>query len=78
MHVSVNDDGLLLGGERVTNGGGSGKDESLLADVRSMLDHIGDHLVDKGGLASRDEECTSETLEDCNSLARWFLMSQEK
>lgn len=40
VHVSVNDDGLLLGGERVTDGGGSGKNEGLLADVRSVLDHV--------------------------------------
>jgi hypothetical protein len=32
--------------------------------VRSVPDHVGDHLIDKGGLASRDEECTSKTLED--------------
>lgn len=63
-HVAVNDEWLLVDGESVADLGGARQDEHGLADLRSVLDDVANHGVDKGRLGSRDEESSAEALEE--------------
>lgn len=63
-HVAVNDKWLLVEGESVADLGGARQDEHGLADLRSVLEDVADHGVDKGGLGSGDEESSAEALEE--------------
>lgn len=67
-HVPVDDVGLLFRGEGVADVGRARQDERRHVDLgRDALD-VEDHLVDKGRLGGRDEECTAEALEDCGGV----------
>lgn len=47
-HIAVNDKWLLVEGESVADLGGARQDEHGLADLRSVLEDVADHGVDKG------------------------------
>lgn len=55
--------------EGFTKSGSSSENQSSLADLRSILANIEEHLVDKGSLPRRDDVGTAKTLEDYIQLA---------
>jgi hypothetical protein len=68
LHVTVDDDELLLGCEGLANFSGAGEDEGGLADIGGVAGDVLDHFVDEGGLATGDDEGTTKTLEDFELL----------
>ncbi|KAF3069300.1 hypothetical protein CFAM422_007212 [Trichoderma lentiforme] len=63
-HVAVNDKWLLLHGKPVADLRGTSQDEHRLADLRSVLENVSDHGVDKGRLSARYEESSAKALEE--------------
>ena len=67
-HVAVNHDGLLGRGEGVADLGRARQDEGRQVNLGCNAKDMLNHLVNKGGLGARDEECTAQTLEDCETV----------
>lgn len=65
LDVAINDNRLLVERERLTNISSTRQDQISLADLRSHVGDILDHLVDEGRLSGRNDVSATKTLEDC-------------
>lgn len=65
IHVSIEDNGQLIGREGLAEVGGARQDKGDTVDVGADAHYGFEHLVEEGGLGTGDEECAAETLEDC-------------